>query len=131
ALGGGNNQIFFSAIPTIAGNTSVSGGVSREGILPYATVNNADFASTLNTDSRTITPFDRYYTGTFGGASSNDTVKVTTSPGAFSAILLNAILISGDNITIGGSTQVTITSGALFTTGATSTGDTLSAPLTF
>src|SRR5438477_273803 len=53
ALGGGNNQIFFSAIPTIAGNTSVSGGVSREGILPYATVNNADFASTLNTDSRT------------------------------------------------------------------------------
>src|SRR5207248_3703861 len=81
----------------------------------------------FNTDLRTITPFDRYFTTSLGGAGSGDTVKLTASPPALgSATTVNALLLNGDAITISGAFNLNLGSGALLTTGATSTGDTIS-----
>src|SRR5262249_49464990 len=107
-LGGGNDQVFFTAAPTLTGTSTVGGGLSNVAILPYATVNGTDFASTLSTDSRTIVAFDKYFTGSLGGAGSGETVKVTANFALGSATTVNAVLLSGDNITISGTNGLTL-----------------------
>ena len=132
-LGTTTNQIIVSGSMTPAPTTVTNGF-----ILPFATVTgpsgSIDFASVANpTSPYTIAPFTGYVTESLASATNNlDVVKVTASDPLASTSSPAAVLISGDNITIGGGGgSLNLAAGALLVTGASTTGDTISAPLSF
>lgn len=107
AIGTAENQIRFTLPPTLT-----------NGILPYAAVTGADFA-TYNAFG--LAAFGAYYTGIIDNASAGDNVKVTaddlvTIPNK----IINSLTIVGDNVRVTGAAGVklTLTSGALSASGA-------------
>src|SRR5207245_795257 len=98
------------------------------GILPFATVAGADFA-VYNQGGNTgiAAPAAGFYKTTLVGAAATDNVKLTASDiVASGGQTVNSLLISGNNLTVGGTGTLTLGSGALVTTGGT---DTVTAPL--
>ncbi len=119
--GAGANQVVFTTTPT---TTTVTGG----NILPYATVTGPtgsfDFASAATAN---IVPFAAYTTaGINGSTSANDVVKVTANDTLTGAKTVAAVLLSGNGLTVSGAFPLTLGTGALLTTGTTTSGDTIS-----
>ena len=92
-----------------------------------------DFASVAGANGPyNITAFTGYVTESLASASNGmDVVKVTANDSSLSPTTGSpaAVLIDGDNITISGVDSLNLATGALLVTGATTTGDTMSAPL--
>ncbi len=138
ALNTTTNQIIVSGALTPT-PTAVTNG----NILPYASVTGPggtlDFAAAAGgsqapTAPYNITAFTGYVSETLASASNSmDVVKVTANDNSLNSTSGTpaAVLIDGDNITITGTDTLNLATGALLVTGATTTGDTLAAPLNF
>ncbi len=131
------NQLIFTSVPTLTGTTG-------NAILPYAYVTSAGTTPTTTTDFATygtgasttaannaapnqlgIARFDNYSTGAINSATTGTVYKMTTVQTlSVSNVSLNGILISGNlgGTALTGSGQtLTLTGGALLTTGGSNT----------
>ncbi len=134
ALNNTTNQIIVSGVLTPA-PTVVTNGY----ILPYAEVTgptgSLDFASVASASAPyNITAFTGYVTESLASATNSmDVVKVTATDSSLSSSSGSpaAVLIDGDNITIGGGGVLNLATGALLVTGAATTGDTINTPINF
>src|SRR5262249_25550503 len=113
-LGSGYNRVVFSTAPTTTG--------SNGGILPYAVVSNAlstgaDFA-TYDFGNNTVAAFTGYATS-LAAAGPNDTVKLSGAETLSGNDTVNALLLVGGTVGLGGNT-LTVTSGGLAVTAPTS-----------
>src|SRR5439155_23538451 len=98
------------------------------GILPYATVNGADFAVYAQGGQTGLSaPTAAFYKTSLSGALPTDNVKLTANDTVLAAVLtVNSLVISGTGVTLGGLGTLTLTSGGLLTTGGA---DTVGAPV--
>ncbi len=117
------NEVLFTTAP-------IALAQQPTGILAYAIVNNNDFATynngtNLGIGAPQVSGF--YYTGLLVSAPTTANVKLTTSDtSAAAGQTINALLIVGSGITVGGTGALTLASGGLAVSG---TGDTISAPI--
>ena len=97
-----NNRVVFTAAPATVGNNG--------GILPYATVNNADFAS-YDTINNSIVNFTGYVTS-MAAAGPNDIVKLTGPDFLSGNKTIVGLFLVGGSLGLNGNT-LTLSSGAV------------------
>lgn len=99
-------RVKFTAVPSL-----------DDGILPYAVVNGADFATYDGTYG--ITPYTGYVTS-LSPAGSTDNVKISAAGNIASNTSVNSLIVNGNyNVTGSAGTTLTLESGGLLTTGTT------------
>ncbi|EDY20580.1 autotransporter-associated beta strand repeat protein [Chthoniobacter flavus Ellin428] len=125
---GGTDKILFTGAPGLT-----NGLLSRTVVINGS---NFDFG-TYNSDGKTantngVQAFATYNTSNnLNLALATDTMKITSNAQIFASRTLNALAFNGDGLTVTGAPAsiLTLTSGGLLVTGATSTGDTLNIPV--
>ncbi len=128
-LGSATNQIIFNVAPTTL-LTGTTNGIVKAATVTDAATGGFNLATATGTTTSSIAAVTTYQTLMAGGGNAaTDNVLVTASTAMTAADTVQAILIRGDSITVSGS-ALTVGSGLIASSGGTTTGDTISAPVT-